>query len=153
MASPQPKLGFLNSWKEIAAYLGRGVRTVQRWEKYGLPVRRVGNGFRAPVIADVSELDCWFHSVQQHGLTSALPAKHGIFRGALLNSIEQARLLRAETILLRESSRPVLTKLLATVEELEKSCTPPAAAVEQNSCKQSSAPTTPDQVERRSMAR
>ena len=23
----------LDSWKEIAAYLGRGVRTVQRWER------------------------------------------------------------------------------------------------------------------------
>jgi hypothetical protein len=30
---------FLGSWKEIAAYLGRDVRTVQRWEKKeGLPV-------------------------------------------------------------------------------------------------------------------
>jgi hypothetical protein len=33
----------LNGWKEIAAYLGRSVRTVQRWEKdFGLPVRRFG---------------------------------------------------------------------------------------------------------------
>src|SRR4051812_33630088 len=31
----------LQSWKEIAAYLKRGVRTVQRWERsHGLPVRR-----------------------------------------------------------------------------------------------------------------
>ncbi len=30
----------LNSWKEIACYLGRGVRTVQRYERdLGLPVR------------------------------------------------------------------------------------------------------------------
>jgi len=30
----------LNSWKEIAAYVGRGVRTVQRWEReLGFPVR------------------------------------------------------------------------------------------------------------------
>ncbi len=33
----------LNSWKEIAAYMGRGVRTVQRWERdLALPVRRLG---------------------------------------------------------------------------------------------------------------
>ncbi|PYT73396.1 MAG: hypothetical protein DMG42_12615 [Acidobacteria bacterium] len=31
----------LDSWKEIAAYLDREVRTVQRWEKKeGLPVHR-----------------------------------------------------------------------------------------------------------------
>jgi DNA-binding transcriptional regulator YiaG len=31
----------LNSWKEIAAYLQKDVRTVQRWEKNeGLPVHR-----------------------------------------------------------------------------------------------------------------
>jgi hypothetical protein len=32
----------LDSWKEIAAYLKRGVRTVQRWERTsGLPVHRL----------------------------------------------------------------------------------------------------------------
>ena len=31
----------LDSWKEIATFLNRGVRTVQRWEATeGLPVRR-----------------------------------------------------------------------------------------------------------------
>ena len=31
----------LDSWKEIAAYLNRNVRTVQRWEKReGLPIHR-----------------------------------------------------------------------------------------------------------------
>ena len=127
MATPQPRLGALNSWKEIASYLGRGVRTVQRWEKYGLPVRRLGNGFRAPVAADVSELDRWFHCAQENGFASVLPTNHRIFREELLNTVEQARLLRAEMIHLRESGRPVLAKLMATIQELEKSCTPPAA--------------------------
>ena len=32
----------LDSWKEIASYLGRGIRTVQRWEREeGLPVHRL----------------------------------------------------------------------------------------------------------------
>lgn len=35
----------LDSWKEIAVYLDRALRTVQRWEKdHGLPVHRHGNG-------------------------------------------------------------------------------------------------------------
>ena len=48
----------LNSWKEIASHLERGVRTVQRWEsELGLPVRRTGRGKRGAVYALVSELD------------------------------------------------------------------------------------------------
>ena len=50
----------LNSWKEIASYLGRGVRTVQRWEhELQLPVHRIGKGRRAPVYAVASELKFW----------------------------------------------------------------------------------------------
>src|SRR5215472_2535065 len=50
----------LNSWKEIASYLGRGVRTVQRWEQeLQLPVHRIGKGKRSPVYAVVSELKFW----------------------------------------------------------------------------------------------
>ena len=34
----------LDSWKEIATYLGRGVRTAQRWEREeGLPVHRLSD--------------------------------------------------------------------------------------------------------------
>jgi hypothetical protein len=33
----------LNGWKEIASFLGKGVRTVQRWEaELGLPIHRLG---------------------------------------------------------------------------------------------------------------
>ncbi|HZP17966.1 MAG TPA: hypothetical protein VFB00_08380, partial [Terriglobales bacterium] len=54
--SPAPTI--LNSWKQIAAYLDRGVRTVQRWEQQlRLPVRRLGNGKRSPVYARTQELD------------------------------------------------------------------------------------------------
>jgi len=50
----------LNSWKEVAGYLGRGVRTVQRWEKdLGLPVRRPRNKTRSAVMAITSEIDSW----------------------------------------------------------------------------------------------
>jgi DNA-binding beta-propeller fold protein YncE len=50
----------LDSWKEIAAFLGRTVRTVQRWEKTaGLPVRRGGPG-RGAVVASKLELADWW---------------------------------------------------------------------------------------------
>jgi NADH pyrophosphatase NudC (nudix superfamily) len=49
----------LTSWKEIAAYMGKGVRTVQRWEaEMDLPVRRPAED-RHIVLAFPSELDAW----------------------------------------------------------------------------------------------
>lgn len=50
----------LGSWKEIAAYLGKGVRTVQRWERqFGLPVRRPNGRREGIVYATREELDAW----------------------------------------------------------------------------------------------
>lgn len=50
----------LESWKEIAAYLRRGVRTVRRWEKdEGLPVHRHLHKKLGSVYAYRSELDRW----------------------------------------------------------------------------------------------
>lgn len=53
----------LTSWKEIGQYLGKGVRTVQRWElEAGLPVRRAGSAFGHTVLAIPEELDAWTRS-------------------------------------------------------------------------------------------
>lgn len=53
----------LSSWKEIAAYLGRSVRTVQRMEvELGLPVRRPKGHARSSVMAIPQELDTWLKS-------------------------------------------------------------------------------------------
>ncbi|MBZ5603701.1 MAG: tetratricopeptide repeat protein [Acidobacteriia bacterium] len=50
----------LDSWKEIAAYLGREVRTVQLWEKSeGLPIHRQQHSRQGSVYAFKSELDAW----------------------------------------------------------------------------------------------
>ena len=50
----------LESWKEIAAYLGRDVTTVRRWEKReGLPVRRLHHSRLGSVYAYTAELDTW----------------------------------------------------------------------------------------------
>lgn len=50
----------LSGWKEIASYLGKGVRTVQRYENHlGLPVRRPSRKMRAAVIATKADLDRW----------------------------------------------------------------------------------------------
>lgn len=50
----------LDSWKEIAAYFDRRVRTVQRWEKSEeLPVHRLQHEKGSSVYAYVSELEAW----------------------------------------------------------------------------------------------
>jgi TolB-like protein/tetratricopeptide (TPR) repeat protein len=52
----------LNSWKEIASYFDRDVRTVQLWEKKeGLPVHRHEHDARSSVYAVPSELEHWFN--------------------------------------------------------------------------------------------
>src|SRR5258707_845010 len=69
-ASPGPKGSPLPdrklvSWKEIASYLGREVRTVQRWERTEvLPVHRHEHQKKSTVYAFTSELDEWFKKRQ-----------------------------------------------------------------------------------------
>jgi Tol biopolymer transport system component len=53
----------LDSWKEIASYLSRGERTVQRWEREeGLPVHRLTHQKQGSVFAYKEELDAWWES-------------------------------------------------------------------------------------------
>jgi len=48
----------LSGWKEIAAYVGKGVRQAQRWERLGMPVHRV-QGMDGVVYAYRAEIDAW----------------------------------------------------------------------------------------------
>lgn len=53
----------LTSWKEISEHLGKGVRTVQRWElELGLPVHRSEGGSARALFAVPEELDAWARS-------------------------------------------------------------------------------------------
>jgi len=64
----------LESWKEIAAYLGREVRTAQRWAlTRGLPVHRLPGGQRPRVFALPPEIDAWLRTGAE-ALTAAHPA-------------------------------------------------------------------------------
>lgn len=55
------ELDRLDSWKEIAAYLKRDVRTLHRWEdEEGLPIRRHLHNKRGSVYAYRSELEAWW---------------------------------------------------------------------------------------------
>lgn len=64
----------LESWKRIATYLNRDVRTLRRWEKReGLPVHRQMHDKQATVYAYKSELDAWRESraPEENGSTRA----------------------------------------------------------------------------------
>jgi hypothetical protein len=66
----------LTSWKEIAAHLGRDVRTVLRWEKErGLPIHRVPGVTGRVVFAYKDELDGW---ARGHIGPSEFPASIGV---------------------------------------------------------------------------
>src|SRR5260370_10277860 len=55
----------LDSWGEIASYLGREVRTVQRWENTeALPVHRHEHKKKSTVYAYTGELDAWIKKRQ-----------------------------------------------------------------------------------------
>lgn len=75
----------LDSWKEIAAYLRREVRTVQLWEKHeGLPVHRHFHRRLGSVFGLRSEIDQWKERVSQKRQRSevsktATVAKRGCF--------------------------------------------------------------------------
>ena len=57
---PQQNGRVLTSWKDIARYMGKGVRTVQRWEMdFGLPVRRPQGSNKKAVLARPADLDAW----------------------------------------------------------------------------------------------
>jgi hypothetical protein len=76
----------LTSWKEIAQYFGKGVRTVQRWEStFGLPVRRPGSERHSAVLAIAEELDAWAMNRTE-------------------TSASQLEILQSETIELREEN-------------------------------------------------
>src|SRR5450755_101729 len=53
----------LDSWKEVAAYLKREVRTLHRWEaQEELPIHRHLHKERGSVYAYKSELDSWWNN-------------------------------------------------------------------------------------------
>ena len=54
----------LQSWKEIAAYLGRSDRTCRRWETESrLPIHRIDGSVSGSVFAYKSELDRWMDEI------------------------------------------------------------------------------------------
>jgi hypothetical protein len=81
----------LTSWKDIAQYVGKGVRTLQRWEReLGFPVRRTKPGGKGSVLAFRTEIDSWAKSQQ----LTAWPLEFD--QATLLSSLRELRIENRE---------------------------------------------------------
>jgi hypothetical protein len=98
----------LGSWKEIARYLGKGVRTVQRWERQSaLPVHRPSGSRKGVVLAFPAELDKWARGSTE---TISLRDRTHLRRNTALSAqlIQQTHLLRVSTMELVKRCNAVL---------------------------------------------
>ncbi|HTW57347.1 MAG TPA: hypothetical protein VMD99_04430 [Terriglobales bacterium] len=102
----------LSGWKEIAAHIHLGVRTAQRWERLGLPVRRVSGGHCSPVVAVPDEIELWARRKE------AKATGYAIASGGLL-AAKSSELWAAQRKTVRRTRR--LTKQLDSLQlEQEK---------------------------------
>jgi len=77
MAGNGKKENILTSWKEIAAYLDRDVRTCVRWEqRYGLPIHRLERDSKAKVFAYKDQIDEWL--AERSAAGTARPGGKGL---------------------------------------------------------------------------
>ena len=121
----------LTCWKDIANYLGKGVRTVQRWEQeFGLPVRRPkGIAHKSAVIAYARDLDAWLESrwsqrTGHHGAHTAGAASN------LDDLIRTAQELRNTHDNLMRETRVALAALVANCCELTSTKYPRRAKID-----------------------
>jgi hypothetical protein len=124
--SAVPPEGRLDSWKEIAAHLGRGIRTVQRWEREeGLPVHRLAHDKRGSIYARKEELAAWWES-RRRSLSN--PAASEAVDSAVTPRLERVTRAAATT------SWPALSsdaRLLAYVSDAGQDGTPPQIWLQQ----------------------
>lgn len=81
----------LTSWKEIASYLGRTTRTVQRWERsLSLPVYRTGTISSGIVYAFREDIDRWLAKSGENADASVPPMVNGRLNGCSLDDFIEA---------------------------------------------------------------
>jgi Tol biopolymer transport system component len=98
----------LDSWKEIAAYLKRDIRTVQRWEKHeGLPVHRHQHDERATTYAYSAEIDRWLAARRTNGTAGANDAARIIREPIARHDVGETDISRATSDRKTRSARAV----------------------------------------------
>src|SRR5437588_633610 len=112
-----PMAAVLGSWKEIASFLGKGVRTVQRWERdLSLPIHRPPGRGQGVVIAFPVELSDWAKRQYRGGNGAG-------FRRDELDHMHQLRSAMVDsTAKLQANAQKLATntsKIVASLHELE----------------------------------
>ena len=112
----------LSSWKDIAKYLGKGVRTVQRWERHlGLPVRRPnGASQKSAVLLYRGDVDAWLATrfsrpAPWKPMVSQRNRVDGAARSTLREGIRTARALRT-------ASQALTEQITASIRLLTQRC-------------------------------
>ena len=118
---PMEPSQFLSGWKEIATYLGKGVRTVQRYERHlGLPIRRPAGKSAGSVVATRAELDAWVKASpirEVYSLNNPLP-EYEYSNRTMKKSLSEMRRLRDQMFSLRKELSNSLSSLRASLESL-----------------------------------
>lgn len=114
---------FLSGWKEIAGYLGKGVRTVQRYEReLALPVRRPAGKASGSVVATKAELDGWVQASPIHTSFLLSPRVEDLSQGtteAIRNNVALMMELRSQMRQLRAEVKISLDLLRHSVQGLQ----------------------------------
>ena len=116
----------LNGWKEIANYLEKGIRTVQRYERQlGLPIRRPANKPMGSVIATKAELDAWISAspIRESFRLSLHPVDSAETVNGLKQQVAQFRRLQEDNAELREEMHAAREALKASIEAVHESIT------------------------------
>ena len=115
---------FLSGWKEIAGHLGKGVRTVQRYERWsGLPVRRpAGKPSGGAVIATKVELDGWVKAslIREAFRLRDLQPEYTSPAQAINRGISEMKRLREQMFDLRNEVKGTLRTLELNIYELRR---------------------------------
>lgn len=116
--------GILYTWKQISDYSGRGVRTLQRWERdFGFPVHRPDQRHKSAVVTTRREVDEWFR-------TRPLKDSHGTVKKRNPQAIpkrareltESAHRLEVEAKRLHNSSIQMNQRVSKALETARKKC-------------------------------
>ncbi len=124
MPSPNPEI--FTSWKEIACYLNKGVRTVQRWEaEFGLPVRRPNEREKGIVYALRTELDRWMNSK---------------WSGRASRAADEASVHTEAHRKLRTENKKLMSEISASLSKLQTECVSLAKTIEDSRVRDTNVP-------------
>lgn len=113
----------LSGWKDIARYLRKGIRTVQRYEReLGLPVRRPSGHLNGSVVAMKADLDSWLRSsatIQESIIRNAQTTQMYL-RSEIAKGLRERAELQAQMMALRKELETSVRTLRESIVKLRQ---------------------------------